>query len=48
VKEALAALAQRGILALPAGEQVLRFLPPFIIQRSSIDEVAASLCEAIS
>ena len=39
----LASLLQRGVLALPAGEQVIRLLPPFIISRSSMDTVASTL-----
>lgn len=46
-KEPLAALAQKGILALPAGEQVVRLLPPFIISRSSIDTVVSALSEVV-
>jgi len=47
VKETLSALAQRGVLALPAGEQVVRLLPPFIISRSSLDSVASALSEVV-
>jgi len=46
-KEPLAELVQKGVLALPAGEQVVRLLPPFIIQRSSIDSVVSTLSEVI-
>ncbi len=47
VKEPLAALAKNGVLALPAGERVLRFLPPFIIQRSSIDSVVETTATVV-
>ena len=46
-KEPLAALAQKGILALPAGEQVVRFLPPFMISRGSLDAVASAISEVV-
>ncbi|VVC01083.1 [LysW]-aminoadipate semialdehyde/glutamate semialdehyde transaminase [uncultured archaeon] len=42
-REPLAALAQGGVLALPAGEQVIRLLPPFTISRSSLDTVVETL-----
>jgi len=46
-KEPLAAILQNGVLALPAGEQVVRFLPPFIISRESLDTVANTLSEVL-
>jgi acetylornithine/succinyldiaminopimelate/putrescine aminotransferase len=46
-KEPLAKLASAGVLALPAGEQVVRLLPPFIISRESLDTVANTLSEVI-
>ena len=46
-REPLAQLVQRGVLALPAGEQVVRLLPPFIIQRSSLDTVANAIAEVV-
>ena len=46
-REPLAQLLQRGVLALPAGEQVVRLLPPFIIQRSSLDTVASTMAEVV-
>ena len=46
-KEPLSSMAQGGVLALPAGEQVVRFLPPFIISRSSIDAAAEALAGAV-
>ena len=47
VREPLAALLQKGVLALPAGEQVVRLLPPYIISRESLDTVANALSEVI-
>ncbi len=47
-KGPLSSLAQKGVLALPAGEQVIRLLPPFIISKSSIDEVAQAISEVVS
>ena len=46
-KEPLASLLQKGVLALPAGEQVVRFLPPFIISRESLDTAANALSEVL-
>jgi len=46
-KEPLTALAHKGILALPAGEQVLRFLPPFIISRGSLESVISAVAEVV-
>ena len=36
----LMALMERGVLALPAGLNVLRLLPPLVIERSDLDVVA--------
>ena len=46
-REPLASLIQRGVLALPAGEQVIRLLPPYIISRASIDTVVSKLAEVV-
>ena len=46
-KEPLAQLLQKGVLALPAGEQVVRLLPPYIISRESLDTVAATISEVV-
>ncbi|MFA6327818.1 MAG: acetylornithine/succinylornithine family transaminase [Candidatus Micrarchaeia archaeon] len=46
-KEPLAKLAAAGVLALPAGEQVVRLLPPYIIPRESLDNVAATISEVL-
>jgi acetylornithine/succinyldiaminopimelate/putrescine aminotransferase len=37
------ALRERGVLALSAGRDVLRILPPLIIQDAEIDEALAAL-----
>ena len=36
----LAALAERGVLALSAGSNVMRFLPPLVISSEDLDSVA--------
>ncbi|PIR13194.1 aspartate aminotransferase family protein, partial [Candidatus Falkowbacteria bacterium CG11_big_fil_rev_8_21_14_0_20_39_10] len=41
--EMLKALQIHTILAIPAGENVVRFLPPFIIQKKHIDEAITVL-----
>lgn len=38
----LAALAEQGVLALPAGGNVIRFLPPLVISQDDIDAVIAA------
>ncbi|MBT3187679.1 MAG: aspartate aminotransferase family protein [Anaerolineae bacterium] len=43
----LAALTERGILALPAGMTVIRFLPPLVIEKEQIDEVIVALKEIL-
>ena len=35
----LAALMERGVLALPAGLNVLRLLPPLVIEKRDLDVV---------
>jgi acetylornithine/LysW-gamma-L-lysine aminotransferase len=48
----LAALAERGVLALPAGLTVLRLLPPLVITREQIDfvveQIAAVLAQPVA
>ena len=44
----LAALAARGILALPAGAMVVRFLPPLVITESQIDAVVEAVSAVLS
>lgn len=39
----LAALADRGVLALSAGTNVMRFLPPLVISQQDLDTVAAQV-----
>ena len=39
----LQALLRRGVLALPAGPTVIRFLPPLVINRAEIDEAVDAL-----
>jgi len=43
----LAALTERGILALPAGMTVIRFLPPLVIEKEQLDEVVKVLKEIL-
>lgn len=43
----LNALAERGVLALPAGPTVLRFLPPLVISREDLETVAQKVDEAL-
>ncbi len=44
----LEALAERGVLALPAGTTVIRLLPPLVITEAQIDEVAETLTEVLA
>ncbi len=44
----LEALAERGVLALPAGTTVIRLLPPLVITEAQIDEVADTLAEVLA
>ncbi|MDE2944192.1 MAG: acetylornithine/succinylornithine family transaminase [Gemmatimonadota bacterium] len=41
-------LAERGVLALPAGTTVIRLLPPLVITEAQIDEVADTLAEVLA
>lgn len=43
----LKALMDRGVLALPAGSTVLRFLPPLVITREEIDTVVEQTADAL-
>lgn len=45
---ALLKLMQKGVLAMPAGATVLRFLPPLTITREEIDVVAEKVIEVLS
>ena len=44
----LGALAERGVLALPAGPTVIRLLPPLVIGEAEIDEVADALLDVLA
>ncbi|MBN1439496.1 MAG: acetylornithine/succinylornithine family transaminase [Anaerolineales bacterium] len=44
----LAALAERGVLALPAGLNVIRLLPPLVITKAQLDEVADQLAAVLA
>jgi acetylornithine/LysW-gamma-L-lysine aminotransferase len=46
-KSAIDSCAERGLLVLLAGDMVMRFLPPLIIRRSSIDKVLDILDEVL-
>jgi acetylornithine/LysW-gamma-L-lysine aminotransferase len=39
----LMALMERGVLALPAGPNVLRLLPPLVIEREDLDQVVEAI-----
>ena len=39
----LKALMERGVLALPAGLNVLRLLPPLVIEKNDLDIVAEQI-----
>ena len=47
VTAVLRGLMERGVLALPAGNTVLRFLPPLSISREEIDQVVEATREAL-
>ena len=38
---------EHGVLALPAGLTVIRFLPPLVITREQVDQVVAALSRAL-
>jgi len=44
----IAALTERGILALPAGLTVIRLLPPLVITREQLDRVIEALTEILN
>ncbi len=48
VQDKLAALLERRIIALPAGPNVIRLLPPLVIERAQIDRVVAALREILA
>jgi acetylornithine/LysW-gamma-L-lysine aminotransferase len=43
----LAALMERGVMALPAGLSVMRFLPPLVIEKSDLEQVARTVREVL-
>lgn len=43
----LQALMSRGVLALPAGLTVMRFLPPLVIQKADLEQVVAAVQEVL-
>ena len=47
VQPFLAALMERGVLALPAGPNVLRLLPPLVIEYPQLDQVVAAIGDAL-
>ena len=48
VQPTLVALMERGVLALPAGPNVLRLLPPLVISDAEIDQALAIICEVLT
>jgi acetylornithine/LysW-gamma-L-lysine aminotransferase len=48
VQPTLVALMERGVLALPAGPNVLRLLPPLVISDAEIDHALAIICEVLA
>jgi acetylornithine/LysW-gamma-L-lysine aminotransferase len=48
VAPVLKALQDVGVLALPAGRKVLRFLPPLTITRLELDQVVAAVSEVLA
>ncbi len=44
----LQSLQQRGVLALPAGPNVIRLLPPLVVQRADLERVAERLEEVLA
>lgn len=44
----LQALMERGVLALSAGLNVIRFLPPLVIQREQLDRVVEALAQVVA
>lgn len=48
VQPFLVALMERGVLALPAGPNVLRLLPPLVISYPQLDAVVAAIAEVLA
>ncbi|MCX7789200.1 MAG: aminotransferase class III-fold pyridoxal phosphate-dependent enzyme, partial [Chloroflexaceae bacterium] len=47
VQPYLQALLERGVLALPAGPNVLRLLPPLVITYDDLDIVAVTIADVV-
>jgi len=47
-QDALAFLLERKIIALPAGPNVIRLLPPLVIEKSQLDRVVEALHECLA
>lgn len=47
VQPTLQALLERGVLALPAGPNVLRLLPPLVISYDDLELVVAAIAETL-
>jgi acetylornithine/succinyldiaminopimelate/putrescine aminotransferase len=45
--EVLRALQERHVLAAPAGERVVRFLPPYLVTEAHLDEAVSALAAAL-
>ena len=48
VQDKLAELLERRVIALPAGPNVIRMLPPLVIEKSQIDQVVKVLRELLA
>lgn len=48
VQPYLVALQERGVLALPAGPTVLRFLPPLVIAQADLQQVVATVAAVLA
>jgi acetylornithine/LysW-gamma-L-lysine aminotransferase len=48
VQDVLAQLLQRRIIALPAGPNVIRLLPPLVIEKEQLDQVIEALQELLA
>ena len=48
VQDKLAQLLDAGIIALPAGPNVIRMLPPLIVDKAQIDRVVSVLRELLA
>ena len=48
VRPVLAALQERGVLALPAGATTLRLLPPLVIDDDQVEQALAAIAETLT